>query len=85
MSTEYEVVIGIEVHAQLNTQTKLFCHCSTTFGDQPNTHTCPVCLGLPGALPVLNKATVDKAIQAGLALGCDIQEKSFTRNIPFKT
>lgn len=73
---EFEPVIGLEVHAQLKTKTKLFCGCSTQFGQDTNSHTCPVCLGLPGALPVLNKSAVDMAIQAGLALGCAIQLKS---------
>ena len=69
----YEPVIGLEIHAQLNTKSKIFCGCSTAFGHAPNTHVCPVCLGLPGALPVLNRQAVDHAITAGLALGCDIQ------------
>jgi aspartyl-tRNA(Asn)/glutamyl-tRNA(Gln) amidotransferase subunit B len=73
---EYEAVIGLEVHAQLLTQTKLFCACATSFGDPPNTHTCPVCLGLPGALPVLNKEAVRMAMSAALALGCTIAERS---------
>ena len=68
----YEVVIGLEVHAQLRTRSKLFCGCSTAFGANPNTQTCPVCLGLPGVLPVLNKAAVEMAIRAGLALNCTI-------------
>jgi aspartyl-tRNA(Asn)/glutamyl-tRNA(Gln) amidotransferase subunit B len=74
--TEYEAVIGLEVHAQLLTKSKLFCACSTNFGGEPNSNVCPVCLGLPGSLPVLNKQAVTFAVQAGLALGCTIHEKS---------
>ncbi len=72
----FEPVIGLEVHAQLLTASKIFCGCSTQFGAPPNTHVCPVCIGLPGALPVLNRAAVEYAIKAGLALGCAIQETS---------
>jgi aspartyl-tRNA(Asn)/glutamyl-tRNA(Gln) amidotransferase subunit B len=74
--TDYEPVIGLEVHAQLLTRTKLFCGCSTNFGATPNTNVCPVCLGLPGSLPVLNESAVSMAVRAALALGCTIEEKS---------
>src|SRR5213075_347893 len=73
---KYEPVIGLEIHAQLQTRTKIFCGCSTSFGAPPNSHVCPVCLGMPGALPVLNRAAVDYAIKAALALGCDVQPLS---------
>jgi aspartyl-tRNA(Asn)/glutamyl-tRNA(Gln) amidotransferase subunit B len=73
---EYEAVIGLEIHAQLLTTSKIFCGCSTAFGAAPNTHVCAVCLGLPGSLPVLNRAAVDDAIRASLALGCTIHETS---------
>lgn len=72
----YEAVIGLEIHAQLQTATKIFCGCSTAFGAPPNAHTCPVCAGLPGALPVLNRRAVDLAVTAALALGCEVQERS---------
>lgn len=72
--TKYITVIGLEVHAELKTKTKAFCACSTEFGGLPNTHVCPVCLGMPGALPVMNRQVVDFAIKAGLALNCDIQK-----------
>ncbi len=78
MSKAYETVIGLEVHVELATKTKIFCGCSTAFGGAPNTHTCPVCTGMPGSLPVLNKAVVEKAIAVGLATNCDI-----TRNCKF--
>ncbi|HQG43576.1 MAG TPA: Asp-tRNA(Asn)/Glu-tRNA(Gln) amidotransferase subunit GatB, partial [Spirochaetota bacterium] len=73
---EFDTVIGLEVHAQLNTQSKIFCSCSTQFGAQPNTQVCPVCLGLPGVLPVLNKEVLKKAIMAGLALNCTVAHYS---------
>jgi aspartyl-tRNA(Asn)/glutamyl-tRNA(Gln) amidotransferase subunit B len=73
---KYEAVIGLEVHAQLLTKTKIFCGCSTQFGDAPNSNTCPVCLGLPGTLPVLNKRAVELAIEASLALNCKVHEHS---------
>ena len=69
---KYIPTIGLEVHVQLNTKTKLFCGCKTSFGDEPNANTCPVCLGLPGALPVFNEAVLEKAIRAAIALNCDI-------------
>ena len=69
---EYEAVIGLEVHVQLNTKSKIFCGCSTEFGAPPNTHVCPVCMGQPGVLPVLNKEVLYKAIKAGLALNGEI-------------
>jgi aspartyl-tRNA(Asn)/glutamyl-tRNA(Gln) amidotransferase subunit B len=76
MAHNYEAVIGLECHAQLFTNSKLFCSCSTRFGEEPNLNTCPVCLGLPGALPVLNRAAVAMAIKAGLALDCRINPES---------
>lgn len=72
----YEAVIGLEVHAQLSTRTKIFCGCSTDFGNEPNSNVCPVCLGHPGVLPVLNKRAVDYALKMGLAVNCRIAEKS---------
>ncbi len=72
MTKQYETVIGLEVHVELATKTKIFCSCSTEFGGEPNTHTCPVCTGMPGSLPVLNKKVVEYAIAIGLATNCDI-------------
>lgn len=73
---EYEVVIGLEVHAELDTRTKIYCNCTTEFGGEPNTQCCPVCVGLPGAIPVLNKKVVEYAIKAGLAANCSIAKHS---------
>ena len=72
MSKQYETVIGLEVHVELATKTKIFCGCSTAFGAEPNAHTCPVCTGMPGSLPVLNKQVVEYAMAVGLATNCDI-------------
>ncbi|SFB20690.1 aspartyl/glutamyl-tRNA(Asn/Gln) amidotransferase subunit B [Acetitomaculum ruminis DSM 5522] len=74
MEKEYETVIGLEVHVELATKTKIFCSCSTEFGGAPNTHTCPVCTGMPGSLPVLNRQVVEYAIAVGLATNCDITQ-----------
>ena len=76
MSKEYETVIGLEVHVELATRTKIFCACSTAFGSAPNTHTCPVCTGMPGSLPVLNKKVVEYAMAVGLATNCQINQYS---------
>lgn len=73
---KYEIVMGLEVHVELSTKTKIFCGCTTEFGGLPNSHTCPVCLGMPGSLPVFNKAVADKAIKAGLALNCEIERNN---------
>ena len=68
----YETVIGLEIHVELDTKSKIFCSCPTTFGEAPNTNTCPICTGLPGTLPVLNEQVVDLAVKAGKALNCEI-------------
>ncbi len=73
---EYEVVIGLEVHAELSTKTKIYCGCTTEFGGDPNTHCCPICTGMPGALPVLNEKVVEYAVKAGLAVGAQINRNS---------
>jgi len=73
---EFEPVIGLEVHAQLKTKTKIFCGCSTAFGAPPNTHVCPVCLGMPGVLPVLNREAVTMAIRFGVAIDAEIDHRS---------
>jgi aspartyl-tRNA(Asn)/glutamyl-tRNA(Gln) amidotransferase subunit B len=75
-ATQYEPVIGLEIHVQLNTRTKMFCGCELSFGDQPNTHTCPVCLGLPGTLPAVNARAVHFGLMIGLALGSEIAKRS---------
>ena len=74
--SDYEVVIGLEVHAELSTKTKIFCSCSTEFGGEPNTHTCPICMAMPGTLPVLNEKVVEYAVKAGLATNCTISRDS---------
>ena len=74
MSKQYETVIVLEVHVELATKTKIFCSCSTEFGGAPNTHTCPVCTGMPGSLPVLNKQVVEYAAAVGLATNCTITQ-----------
>ena len=73
---DYEVIIGLEVHAELSTKTKIFCSCPTSFGAEPNTHTCPICMAMPGALPVLNEKVVEYAVKAGLATNCEISKNS---------
>ena len=73
---DYEIVIGLEVHSELSTKTKIFCSCSTEFGGSPNSHTCPVCMAMPGTLPVLNEKVVEYAVRAGLATNCEISRNS---------
>ena len=72
----YDIVIGLEIHAELNTQTKVFCSCKNEFGAAPNSNTCPVCTGMPGALPILKRHAVELAIKAGLSFGCEISHYS---------
>ena len=76
MKNNYEMVMGLEVHAELSTKTKIFCSCSTEFGGEPNTHTCPICMAMPGTLPVLNEKVVEYAVKAGLAVKCNISRDS---------
>jgi aspartyl-tRNA(Asn)/glutamyl-tRNA(Gln) amidotransferase subunit B len=86
LETEYEVVIGLEVHAQLTTRSKMFCRCAAGYsGAEPNTHVCPVCLGLPGVLPVINEAAVEKTVLTGLALNCQVStlSKFDRKNYPY--
>src|SRR3954464_11207801 len=73
--SDWETIIGLEVHAQLSTESKIFCGCSTAFGAEPNANTCPVCLGLPGALPVLIREVVALAVRTGLSLGCTVNPR----------
>ncbi|HEV2761146.1 MAG TPA: Asp-tRNA(Asn)/Glu-tRNA(Gln) amidotransferase subunit GatB, partial [Acidimicrobiales bacterium] len=78
-TTDWEMVVGLEVHCELATATKLFCSCRNAFGDEPNTNVCPVCLGLPGSLPVLNRHAVELAMRVGLALHCSVEPSLFHR------
>jgi Asp-tRNA(Asn)/Glu-tRNA(Gln) amidotransferase B subunit len=73
---DYEIVIGLEVHSELATKSKIYCTCTTEFGGEPNTHCCPICTGMPGVLPVLNKNVVEYAVKAGLATNCEIAHYS---------
>jgi aspartyl-tRNA(Asn)/glutamyl-tRNA(Gln) amidotransferase subunit B len=79
IGTDWELVVGLEVHCELATRTKIFCSCRNQFGDEPNTNICPVCLGLPGSLPVLNQAAVEFAMRLGMALGCRVEPSIFHR------
>ena len=74
----YEPVIGLEIHVQLSTKTKMFCSCALSFGEPPNTRTCPVCLGLPGSLPVVNEKAIHYGLMIGLALGSELAPRSST-------
>ena len=76
MHKDYIATIGLEVHCQVNTRSKMFCSCRTSFGEEPNSNVCPTCMGLPGALPVLNKAAIEQTILAGLLLDCTTPEIS---------
>ena len=76
MSMEYEVVIGMEIHVEISTASKVFCGCKNEFDASANTHVCPVCLGLPGALPVMNREMINKSVAVGLALNCEISRWS---------
>ena len=76
---EWETIIGLEVHVELGTATKMFCGCANQFGSEPNTNVCPVCLGLPGSLPVVNERAVELACALGLALGCEVRPSVFAR------
>ena len=82
--SKFEIVMGLEVHVELATKTKIFCGCSTEFGGEPNSHVCPVCMGLPGSLPVLNKSVVDYAMKAGQALNCDITRENAKKFYPLQ-
>ena len=78
MIEKWETVIGLEVHVELSTKSKIFCSCTTEFGGAPNTHCCPICMGMPGTLPVLNEQVLKSAIMAGLALNCVIEKELFS-------
>ena len=82
---KFETVIGLEIHVELATKTKIFCSCENVFGGEENTHCCPVCLGLPGSLPVMNQSVVDYAAKVGLALGCEVAPVSYTHLIVYQS
>ena len=86
-AAEYEAVIGLEVHVELSTNSKMFCGCLNEFGGEPNTHVCPVCLGMPGSLPVINRRAVEYLCKAGFALGCAVPRirNSIARTISIRT